>query len=107
MEDEYTSTVFAAISIDMCIPASSALSLVFDWGGVDSSPVCRIQVGKIRGEIDGSWCDFHKTLSGCVIGRYFETKVVCEFLSREVGKNVHAEDGAAIDSALVCIQNIY
>ena len=39
MEDEHASTVFAAISIDMCIPASSALSLVFDWGGVDSSPI--------------------------------------------------------------------
>jgi hypothetical protein len=39
MEDEYASTVFAAISIDVCIPATSALSLVFDWGGVGSSPV--------------------------------------------------------------------
>ena len=54
-----------------------------------------------------SRCDLHKLAARCVVGWYFGAKVVClEFLGREVGEDVHAEDSAAIDGALLCVEGI-
>ena len=54
-----------------------------------------------------SRCDLHQFSAGCVIGRWFGSKVVCfELLSREVGEYIYAEDSTAIDGALVCIEFI-
>ena len=50
----------------------------------------------------------HQSSIGCIIVRYFGTKIVCfEFLKREVGEHVDAEDSATIDAALVCIESVY
>ena len=49
-------TLFTVISKDHSIPARSAGSLVLDWGGVDSSPVCCSRGGVYR-----SRCDLHKS----------------------------------------------